>query len=65
MLDRFAVNYFDADESNLSSLGQGRREPKDKGGELFRLDNPYSWLILLGLALILGLIVADWKSLKA
>jgi Ca-activated chloride channel homolog len=64
VLDRLAVNYFDEDESNLSSLGTGHKEAEGGEGELFRLDNPYSWLILLGLVLVLGFVVADWKTLR-
>lgn len=63
--DRFAVNFFDAEESALGALDEGRREAAAGDGELFRLDNPYSWLILLGLLLVLGSLVADWKSLRA
>ncbi len=62
-VDRFAVNFFDAEESNLSALGEGQREASQGEGDLFRLDNPYSWLILLGLVLVLGFVVADWRSL--
>ncbi len=58
------MNFFDEDESNLGPLNSGRREPEDQDGELFRLDNPYSWLILLGLAAVLALVVGDWKSLQ-
>jgi hypothetical protein len=65
VLDRLAVNYFDAEESDLSRLGSGGKEAEGGEGELFKLDNPYSWLILLGLVLALGFVVADWKSLRA
>ncbi len=65
VFDRLAVNFFDAEESDLSRLNSGKIEPKAGEGELFRLDNPYSWLILLGLAGVLGFIVGDWKSLRA
>ena len=64
-LDRLAVNYFDPDESDLSELETDRKEAEGGEGDLFRLDNPYSWLILLGLVLALGFVVADWRSLRA
>jgi len=64
VLDRIAINYFDAEESNLSQLSRGKREAESTGSELFRLDDPYSWLILLGLILALGCAVADWKVLR-
>ncbi len=63
-LDRIAVNYFDAEESNLSTLHSGQTQPETAETELFRLDNPYSWLILLGLAIVLGLALANWKTLR-
>ena len=59
------MNYFDQDESDLGRLETGRRERQGEEGELYRLDNPYSWLILLGLMAVLGCIVADWRSLRA
>ena len=63
--ERFAVNFFDAEESDLRALGEGQEEPGAESGELFRLDNPYSWLILAGLLVVLGCVVADWKTLRA
>lgn len=63
--DRFAVNFFDAEESDLGTLGEGQQGSGVESGELFRLDNPYSWLILVGLLLTLSCVVADWKSLRA
>ena len=65
VLDRIAVNYFDATESDLSGLDAGVVASEAGDGELFKLDNPYSWMILLGLVLVLGLVIADWKTLQA
>jgi hypothetical protein len=65
IVDRFAVNFFDAEESDLSTLNEGQSESTASNGELFRLDNPYSWLILVGLLLTLAFVVADWRSLRA
>lgn len=64
-IDRIAVNFFDVEESDLSELGSGVRAPETDDSELFQLDNPYSWLILLGLVLVLACVVFDWKSLHS
>ena len=61
---KFAVNFFDPQESNLSDLTPGRRTASKKPVELFALDDPFSWLILLGSILILLFILADWFVLK-
>jgi hypothetical protein len=62
---RFAVNLFDAEESDLRNLVPGRRDAKAKTttGSI-ALDNPYSWLILAALLLILVAVFADWLVLK-
>jgi hypothetical protein len=65
IVERFAVNFFDAEESDLSTLGEGQKASNTGEEELFRLDNPYSWLILVGLLLTLAFVVADWRSLRA
>lgn len=62
-VDRIAVNFFDAEESDLSTLGSGVRVSEADESDLFQLDNPYSWLILLGLVLVVACVVFDWKSL--
>lgn len=61
---RFAVNFFDPRESNLSDLTPGQLSPKVKPVQLFALDDPLSWLILLGSVLILATILSDWFVLK-
>ena len=65
LVGRFAVNFFDAEESDLRNLFPGHRAAKDgKGPSSISLDNPYSWVILAALLLILGVIFADWFVLK-
>jgi hypothetical protein len=61
---KFAVNFFDPLESNLSNLRPGRRTAAKKPVQLFALDDPFSWLILLGSALILLAVLVDWFVLK-
>lgn len=49
----------------LNFSGGTTREPvvPDTSAE-FRLDSPYSWLILLGIAPIVAVILADWRVLR-
>ncbi|MDB4638020.1 BatA domain-containing protein [Planctomycetaceae bacterium] len=61
---KFAVNFFDPRESNLSNLTPGRRTAAKTPVQLFALDDPFSWLILLGSALILLAVLVDWFVLK-
>lgn len=62
---RFAVNFFDAAESDLRNLVPGRREPTAKTtASLIALDNPYTWVILAALLLIVCAVLADWFVLK-
>lgn len=61
---RFAVNFFDPRESNLSDLTPGQLSPKSRPVELFAVDDPFSWLILLGSGLILLAVISDWFVLK-
>ena len=61
----FAVNFFDADESNLLDLRSGHRLPlveEVDGG--YSIDNPLTWLMLLTLLVILGVVLANWFVLK-
>ncbi|MBD3674063.1 MAG: BatA domain-containing protein [Planctomycetaceae bacterium] len=61
---KFSVNFFDPRESNLSKLKPGQRSATTKPVELFALDDPFSWLILLGSLLVLIAVLADWFVLK-
>ena len=62
---RFAVNFFDAAESDLRNLVPGRREPTAQTTtSLISLDNPYTWAILVALLAIICAILADWFVLK-
>lgn len=64
-LGRFAVNFFDPAESTLTNLRTGHRAPIIADPHAaFRLDSPYSWLILLGLAAILAAVLLDWRVLR-
>ncbi len=66
LLDRFAVNFHDPRESVLTALNDGVIEPQTtETVNDFRFDNPYSWLILLALAIVLLAALVDWRVVKA
>lgn len=63
--DTFAVNFFDAVESDLRPLGPGHRPPagaEDVG--FFPVDQPLSWWLLASLILTLAAVMLDWRVLK-
>ena len=65
VVGRFAVNLFDAEESDLRNLVPGRREAKAEAATgTISLDNPYSWFILAALLLILAALFGDWFVLR-
>lgn len=65
LVGRFAVNFHDRDESRLTRLGEGRREPaKTARAAQIALDDPHSWIILLGILLLLIVVFLDWKVLR-
>ena len=65
-LGEFAVNFYDTDESMLTGLRPGRREPKEETSSLggFQIDQPLTWMILVGIVLILLAAFADWHVLR-
>jgi hypothetical protein len=64
-MGRFAVNFFDAEESDLRNLVPGHREAsKTTGNSSITLDNPYSWVILALLLVLVACIFGDWFVLK-
>ncbi len=61
----FAVNFFDPEESSLRSISPGRHEPTVAfEATKLRLDNPYSWLILIAILLTLAAVLGDWYVLR-
>jgi len=65
LVGRFAVNFHDADESSLVELAPGvRAAPRPDQGSLYRVDNPYSWLLMAGMACVLLAVILDWKVLQ-
>ncbi len=62
----FAINFHDKDESTLTSLRPGTRDPAadDAQSAQFTLDNPYSWLIMLGIIAVIVVAFFDWHVLK-
>ncbi|MFV0445900.1 MAG: BatA domain-containing protein [Planctomycetaceae bacterium] len=60
-LDQFSVNFFDPIESNLTALGTRRQAPESKYEPTrIRLDNPFSWLFVLGILAVLLAVLWDW-----
>lgn len=60
-IGRFAVNFFDSEESDLRHLSPGRREAKTNAtAASTALDNSYSWAILCLLLVIVAALFADW-----
>ncbi len=65
LVDRFAVNFFDSQESDLKRLGEGERPAVfEEEPERYALDSPFTWLILAGIGLILLVVFADWFVLR-
>jgi hypothetical protein len=65
VVGRFAVNFFDAEESDLRNLVPGQRLPRtETGNSSISLDNPYSWIILVLLLILVACIFADWFVVK-
>jgi hypothetical protein len=62
---QFAVNFFDAEESDLRNLVPGHRAArKSTGQSSITLDNPYSWFILALLLVLVACVFGDWFVLK-
>lgn len=62
VVGEFAVNFFDRDESNLLTLGRAQRTPTTTyEPTTLRLDDPYSWLIVLAILMILSALLLDWR----
>lgn len=62
---RFAVNFFDAEESDLRGLVPGRRAAKSQAAVgTIALDSSSSWIVVLALLVILGAILGDWLVLS-
>lgn len=62
---RFAVNFHDAEESDLRHLTPGKRQPLTaEATSHVALDSPYSWAIMAGIVLILVAMLADWYFLQ-
>jgi hypothetical protein len=65
VVGQFAVNFFDAEESDLRNLMPGHRVAKKSTGQSsITLDNPYSWFILALLLVLVACVFADWFVLK-
>jgi hypothetical protein len=65
VFEELAVNFFDPEESTLLNLAPGRRTPpKQFEPTLLRIDNPYSWLIVLSVLLILAAVLLDWHVVR-
>jgi hypothetical protein len=62
LIDRFAVNFHNAAESNLQSLTPGE-SILSAPSELATLDSPFTWVTILALGCGLLAIVANWRTL--
>lgn len=66
LIGEFAVAFFDCEESSLSNLRPGRREPEISTSESgFLLDQPLTWIVLIGIVLIAAAAFADWNVLRS
>ena len=66
LVGEFAVAFFDSEESSLSNLRPGRREPEMSTSESgFLLDQPLTWIVLIGIVLIAVAAFADWSVLRS
>lgn len=64
-LGKFAINFFDREESYLLDLKPGQRPPSATKLALgIHIDNPFSWLLILGLLMTIAALVADWYILR-
>ena len=64
-LGEFAVNFHDTQESTLTGLRPGTRDPHiDNESAKIVLDDPYSWLIMLGVVLVILAVFTNWKVLR-
>jgi hypothetical protein len=65
VVGRFAVNFFDAEESDLRNLVPGHREAGTQtGNSSVSLENPYSWVSLALLLVLVGCVFGDWFVLR-
>jgi Ca-activated chloride channel homolog len=66
VIGRFAVNFFDADESrSLAALAPGRRQARAETiATRLSIDDAYSWLMVLAILLLLAAILTDWYVLR-
>lgn len=65
ILERFAVNFIDSRESSLIHLEKGHRIAQGESLEsLFKLDRPYSWVILLLVGILMLAVFANWFILR-
>lgn len=64
-LDTFAVNFLDRQESDLLELVDGERAPSEQAiAAGIRWDNPFSWLLAIGILATMVAIYADWIILR-
>lgn len=65
-IGRFAMQFADLEESDLSRLVPGRREAAEgTGANRIQVESPLPWWLLAGLMIAAVLFVADWKSLRS
>ncbi len=61
LIGQFAVNFEDAEESNLQNLFPGARLPAQPApAAMYQVDPKYSWILLAATFLVLVLLLANW-----
>lgn len=62
-LGRFAMQFNDLEESDLRNLKVGAKAAKVAGASELEVESHYSWWLLAGIVVVLGLLLGDYRSL--
>ena len=63
---KFAVNFWDREESRLDRLGTGRIAPTNEAATaMIRVDARWSWMVITALLLLALTLAADWFVLRS
>jgi hypothetical protein len=62
---RFAANFFDPDESTLSDLRDGARQPdRPETANALVIEGSLSWITILAILLVILIALLDWYVLR-
>ena len=65
VIDRFALNFHDLEESTLTDLRAGIRAPESPMlTSAYSIDSHYSWIVAFGIAAIMLVALLDWHLLQ-